>query len=213
LDGKIGTRRGESKYISSPEALQMTHILRNELDAILVGIGTVQADNPQLTCRLDRGYQPSPRHPLRVVLDSKASISPSSYIAKTAKEIPTLIAIGRPADRDKVEQLERLGMEIVSLAEKNGRIVLSELLDELGRRGIVSLLVEGGSQVLGSFFDAGLVNKVIVHIALLIVGGEKAAGAIGGLGVASLGKALRLSEVELVRLGDTISVTGYPSGD
>lgn len=208
VDGKIATRSGDSRYISGAESQEFAHRLRNELDAILVGLGTVRIDNPQLTCRMDGG-----RNPLRVVLDGKANIDHNSNIAGSAKEVPTLIAVTEDADQEKVEGLSRLGMDVVRLPGVDGWVDLPSLLEELGRRDVMSLLVEGGSRTLGSFFDGGLVDKVLVHVAPVIFGGEEAPVAVGGHGVESITRALRIEELELLRLGEDILISGYLEKD
>ncbi len=195
LDGKIATRAGDSHWITGEESRLHGHRLRHIHDAILVGVGTVIADDPELKARLD-GEEA--RQPLRVVLDSQLRTR------MTAKVVGpnTLIATTRSG---------RVGAaEILLLpAADDGRVPLAPLLDELGRRGILSLLVEGGSEVHGSFLAEGLVDKVHAYVAPRLIGGRDAPGAIGGSGVARLVEAVQLRDLDTTRLGADILVTGY----
>jgi len=204
LDGKIAVRSGETRYISGEEAQRFTHKLRNELDAILVGIGTVQADDPQLTCRMEGG-----RNPLRIILDADAKLISESYIARTSKQVPTILVVSDRVQRTKTKKLEGRGLEVVALSAKDGFLDLLALMKELNNRGLASLLVEGGAKVLGSFFDRGLVDKVYVEIAPIIIGGEEAKVAVTGEGVETLADAWRLDRLKVERLGEDILVSGY----
>lgn len=195
LDGKIATRTGESRWITGEEARAHAHRLRHAHDAILVGVNTVMADDPQLTVRLDGdGW----RQPLRVVLDSQLKIRQSARIVGSN----TLIATTKSG---------RVGAaEVVRLPPApDGRVSLPALLDELGRRGTLSLLVEGGAEVHASFFAAGLVDKVHAYVAPRLIGGREAPGPLGGQGVDQLTASPHLSEVDFVRLGDDLLITGY----
>jgi diaminohydroxyphosphoribosylaminopyrimidine deaminase/5-amino-6-(5-phosphoribosylamino)uracil reductase len=195
LDGKIATRAGESRWITGEESRVHSHRLRHIHDAILVGVGTVIADDPQLTARLD-GVEA--RQPLRVILDSQLRTPmPAKVVGST-----TLIATTRSGRVGAAEIL-------VLPAGEDGRVALAPLLDELGRRGILSLLVEGGSEVHGSFFAQGLVDKVHAYLAPRLIGGRDAPGAIGGSGVERLVEAVHLRDLDTTRLGADILVTGY----
>ena len=195
LDGKIATRTGESRWISGVESRAHGHLLRHAHDAILVGIGTVLADDPKLTARID-GIEA--RQPLRVVLDSQLRTPPNAKLVGPT----TLIATTRAGVIGQAETLVLPGTD-------DGRVGLGPLLDELGRRGVLSLLVEGGPEVHASFFAEGLVDKVQAYVAPIVVGGRDAPGPIGGEGTQRLRDAIRLIGLETAAIGDDLSITGY----
>lgn len=195
LDGKIATRTGESRWISGEESRQHAHRLRHQHDAILVGINTVLADDPELTTRLD---DPDARQPVRIVLDSQLRIRQSARVVGAN----TLIASTKTG---------RVGnAEVLKLpATGDGRVNLTALLDELGRRNVLSLLVEGGAEVHAAMFAEALVDKAYAYVAPKLIGGQDAPGPLGGTGIAGLDGAIRLNDVDFVRLGDDILVSGY----
>jgi diaminohydroxyphosphoribosylaminopyrimidine deaminase/5-amino-6-(5-phosphoribosylamino)uracil reductase len=165
------------------------HALRGRMDAVLVGIGTVLADNPRLTVR-----PPGPRTPSRIVLDSHARLPPASLLAATALTVPVLVVTlgGVPAER--AAALQNLGCEVIAVPEQDGKASVPALLDELGRRRMTNLLVEGGAAVLGSFLDAGEVDEVHVFIAPRLLGGADAKTPISGRGAALIADALTLAD-------------------
>ncbi len=195
LDGKIATRTGESRWITGEEARIHAHRLRHEHDAILVGVNTVIADDPELTVRVNGD---SSRQPLRVIVDSQLRVRQSARIVGAN----TLIATTRPGRMGAAEVL-RLP------AAADGRVSLPALLDELGRRGMLSVLVEGGAEIHASFFAEGLVDKVYAYVAPRLIGGKEAPGPLGGLGVEHLAGATQLRELDFVRLGGDLVITGY----
>jgi diaminohydroxyphosphoribosylaminopyrimidine deaminase/5-amino-6-(5-phosphoribosylamino)uracil reductase len=182
LDGRIATRTGRSHWITGEAARHRSLELREEHDAILVGVGTVLADNPRLTRRL--GLNPGDTW-RRVILDSRLR-TPSDAIVVTTNPETTLIAHTAAATDDDRRRLSGLGVELVELAsDEQGRVAPAEVLDHLGERAVSALLVEGGAGVHGSFFDADLVDEVFLFIAPIVIGGQ-APPAVGGLGVAEL---------------------------
>ncbi|MDQ2943351.1 MAG: bifunctional diaminohydroxyphosphoribosylaminopyrimidine deaminase/5-amino-6-(5-phosphoribosylamino)uracil reductase RibD [Candidatus Dormibacteraeota bacterium] len=195
LDGKIATRTGESQWITGEEARAHSHHLRHMHDAILVGVNTVIADDPELTVRLNGDES---RQPLRVVLDSQLRIRQSARIVGAN----TLIATTR---QGRVGAAEVLRLP----AAEDGRVMLPALLDELGKRGVLSLLVEGGAEVHASFFADGLVDKVYAYVAPRMIGGRLAPGPLGGNGVERLAGSTQLHELDFARLGDDLLITGY----
>jgi diaminohydroxyphosphoribosylaminopyrimidine deaminase/5-amino-6-(5-phosphoribosylamino)uracil reductase len=203
LDGKIATRTGDSHWITGPESRARAHELRHAYDAILVGAGTALTDDPLLT---DRSGLPRRRPLVRVVLDRKVRLSPASKLATTTAEAPVIIFAEGEDDRKSVKQLLDRGVEISS----SSRGDLREVLRELGKRSLQSVLVEGGSTIAGEFIDAGLVNKVTFFIAPKIIGGVEAPSAIGGIGVEKMPAALDLDNVSVTKRGNDIEVTGYP---
>lgn len=197
LDGKIATRTGDSHWITGAEARCRAHELRHAYDAILVGAGTVIKDDPLLT---DRSGLPRRKPLVRVVLDDKVRLAPDSKLAKTTSEAPVLV-VGRSGNTDLTDK----SVEILSLDPND----LYSVLDELGRRSIQSVLVEGGGQVAGSFIQAGLVNKVSFFIAPKIVGGSST---LGWKGVERMSEALQLECAEVTQRGRDIEMTGYLAG-
>ncbi len=207
LDGKIATRTGESKWISGPESRAIGQELRSRVDAIVVGRRTAELDDPLLTARLPAGEQP-PRIATRMVLDSAASLSLSSQLVRTAREFPLLIVAAAAAPAAKVAELRNAGAEVLQLAGPSAAERLGQLLDELGRRRLTNILVEGGSQLLGSLFDARQVDEVHCFIAPKIFGGSEAAGPINGEGVAAPDQALRFSQHFSRQVGEDFYVRG-----
>ncbi len=205
LDGKIATYTGHSNWITGEEARDHVHIIRSQVDAIMVGVNTIIVDNPQLTARPDGDLAAS--QPLRVILDSKAR-TPTTALA-LRQPGKTLIAVTEKADHEAIGRLRRAGAEIEALPSHDGRVDLSELMHELGRRNITSVLVEGGGKLHGSLFDRGLVDKVMAYIAPVIIGGEDAVQSVGGRGAPTMNNAHRLSRVRFQRLGNDILVIGY----
>ncbi|MDP6453395.1 MAG: bifunctional diaminohydroxyphosphoribosylaminopyrimidine deaminase/5-amino-6-(5-phosphoribosylamino)uracil reductase RibD [SAR202 cluster bacterium] len=199
LDGKIATRTGDSKWITGEESRAYVHQLRAASDAIMAGIGTVLADDPQLTAR-NPDAATLPHQPLRVIVDSRGRTPLNSRLLTEPGE--TLIAT---ADSG----LEIPGAEVVSMPVDDGRVDLCALIQELGRREITSLFVEGGGTLIGSLFDLRLVDKVVAFVAPLIIGGQTAPSPVGGQGSERMADALRLSRVKLRQFGDDVAIIGY----
>ncbi|MFO0839654.1 MAG: bifunctional diaminohydroxyphosphoribosylaminopyrimidine deaminase/5-amino-6-(5-phosphoribosylamino)uracil reductase RibD [Phycisphaerae bacterium] len=197
LDGRIATRGGDSRWISDERMRGDAHQLRGRVDAILVGVGTVLKDDPELTCRLARPL----RVASRVVLDSRLRTSLSARLVRTARRVPTIVVCGRRANKSRQISLETAGCRVIRVASDGRGVRLPDTLVALGRLGISSVQVEGGGQVLGSFVDANLGDEFHVYLSPTIIGGQLATPAVGGLGVARVGDARNIRDAKLKRLG------------
>lgn len=202
LDGKIATASGDSKWITGEAARTMAHRLRKQHDAVLVGIGTVLDDDPELTTRMVQG-----KNPVRVVLDSRLRISLMATVLNPVAE--TIIFTSNEADEVKGAALAALpNVEVVRLPAVNGRLPVAQVVAALAERGLTSILVEGGSAVLGAFFDAGLADRVYAFIAPKLIGGAKALTPVAGEGSELVAAGWQLEEVELEQLGQDVMLTG-----
>ncbi len=202
LDGKIATASGDSKWITGEEARTYAHRLRRQHDAVLVGIGTVLADDPELTTRLVQG-----KNPVRVVLDSRLRISLMASVLNPAAD--TIIFASEEADAVKAEALAALpNVEVVRVPAASCGLCVTRVVQELAQRGITSVLVEGGSEVHGAFFDAGLVDRVCAFIAPKLIGGARAVTPVGGVGKGLVEAGWQLREVETIALGQDVLLTG-----
>jgi len=208
LDGKIATRKGNSRWISGPESRKYVHCLRHTSDAIMAGANTVIADDPHLTTRCSGGKGGTARkQPLRVIVDGEGRTPLTARVFSEPGE--TLLALGRVATPEKRAAFTRAGAEILELPAAEGHVDLGKLLEELGKRQITSILVEGGGILLGSLFDLGLVDKVIAFIAPVIIGGAEAKTAVAGRGVDQVAESFRLEGLRVEKLGDDLMVSGY----
>ncbi len=208
LDGKIATRTGDSKWVTSPDSRSVVQQMRRESDGVLVGVNTVLADDPQLTAR---GPEDNPllRQPLRVVVDSRCRTPGEAGLLGQPGH--TIIACTEKAPQEDVTRLEKAGAEVLHLpAGEDGRVDMGDLLAELGRRGVVSLLVEGGGMVLGSLFDAGQVDKVYAFIAPVIIGGAPASSPVEGAGAEHMAGAWRVERAGIRAVGPDWLIVGYP---
>jgi diaminohydroxyphosphoribosylaminopyrimidine deaminase/5-amino-6-(5-phosphoribosylamino)uracil reductase len=203
LDGKLATRTLDSRWISGTRSRQVAHQLRGRVDAVIVGRGTALADDPLLTAR-----PPGARIATRIVLDSRALLASSSRLVETVAEAPVLVACGSQAPLEHLARLEALGCQVLVCPDANGRVSLNDLLGELGRRRMTNVLVEGGGQVLGGFFDAGLVDEVHAFIAPRLIGGSQAPGPVGGHGIEQLSAALHLTQLQIETLDGDLYVHG-----
>ncbi|MBA7628536.1 Riboflavin biosynthesis protein RibD [subsurface metagenome] len=211
LDGKIATKSGDSKWISGSEARRYVHNLRYTTDAIMAGVNTVLADDPQLTARSGGGRGGAARvQPLRVIVDSKGRTPLTAQVFSQPGK--TLLAVGRSITPEEKTALTQTGVEIVELPSEEGRVDVKRLLKTLGEREITSVLVEGGGTLLGSLFDYRLVDKVIAFIAPAIIGGKEAKTAVAGKGVDKVVDSIRLERVSLEKFGDDLMVSGYVKG-
>lgn len=202
LDGKTAAVSGDSKWISSQGSRRRVHDLRGRMDAIVVGIGTVDADDPMLTAR-----PPGPRCPVRIVLDGSARLPIDSALVRTATEAPVLVATDGRAPADRRDRLAAAGCEVLTLPGM-GPVPIIPLLDELGRRGMTNVLIEGGGRVLGSFLDQGEVDAAEVFIAPILEGGDHPRTPARGAGHALIRQAPRLEDVAIERIGDDVHVRG-----
>ena len=208
LDGKIGATSGDSRWVSGPETRAWAHRMRPKWDAIIVGVQTVLIDNPLLTARSE-GAVGAVHQPLRVVVDSRGRTPLDANVLSA--DAPTLVATTARAAGEWRRGVTAHGAEVVEFPERDGRVDLAALVEHLGERGALQVLVEGGGVLLGSFFDLGLIDKVTAVIAPMIIGGETAPAAVAGRGATRMADTLRLRDVEVSRLGDDILVTGYPA--
>ncbi|RLS51591.1 MAG: bifunctional diaminohydroxyphosphoribosylaminopyrimidine deaminase/5-amino-6-(5-phosphoribosylamino)uracil reductase RibD [Planctomycetota bacterium] len=210
LDGKIATRTGESQWISNEFSRAMAHQLRGRCDAIVVGIGTVLADDPQLTAR-----PAGPRVATRVILDSRARTPWDCQLVRTAREIPTLVAVGPMAPEEAVRQLQSAGVEVLKLPAEatSHRPSLVVLLRELGRRKMTHVLLEGGGELLGAALDGALAQEFHVFVAPKIIGGKLAPTPVGGLGPERMADVLQLSHAHWQSLGNDLYLHGDLSTD
>ncbi len=204
LDGRIATRTGDARWITGEESRKKSHELRHEYDVILIGANTATVDNPNLT---DRSGKQRRRKLVRVVLDNSLRISPNSQLVLTARETPTIVFTDNETD-EKIKLLKDEGVEVVRIAE-GGRNLFG-VLQELGRRDLQSVLVEGGAEVAGAFYDAKLIDKVSFFIAPIVIGGRDAPTAISGQGAQVLTSAMHLTDLEITKHGEDFEFTGYP---
>jgi len=207
LDGRAATRTGHSKWITNQQARRSGHRLREISDAILVGKGTIVADDPQLTCR--KGKKAG-KDPIRIVLDSGLSIDPSSRICHLQSSAPTVIIGVKGKSTDEHRQaLKASGTKVwFTPPDGQGRVDIRDVLRMLGDFGVQSLLVEGGGTVHGAFWDQALVDEAFFYYAPMIIGGKDALPAIGGSGAVDVGRATRLSKIQHRKLGDNWLVRG-----
>lgn len=206
LDGKIATANGHSKWVTGEEARQQGHQLRHEMDAILVGIGTVLADNPRLTTRLTNRKG---KNPIRIILDSSLQTPLSSHVANT-KEAQTIIVTSHEASEEREQLLIAQGVEIIRVTENDQGLHLDEILANLYLRGITDVLVEGGSTVNSSFLRAALIDKFIVYIAPKIIGGAHSLSPFGGTDVLTMDAAVPLDFSAIQKIGDDLCLVAYP---
>lgn len=198
LDGKLATASGESRWITGREARLHVHRLRSQVDAIMVGIGTVLQDDPQLSSRLPGK---AVRQPLRVVMDSHLRIPLTAKLLSMRLGGDVVIATTGQAPKPRIEQLERLGATVLILPASQGRVSLHACLTELGRRGITSLLLEGGSEMNASALSTGLVHRLHLYVAPALLGGQDAKGVFGGTAPTSLADAILVKNIQVKRIG------------
>ncbi|MEX0712634.1 MAG: bifunctional diaminohydroxyphosphoribosylaminopyrimidine deaminase/5-amino-6-(5-phosphoribosylamino)uracil reductase RibD [Pirellulales bacterium] len=206
LDGKLATRAGHSRWISGEASRRIVHELRGRVDAIMIGRGTAMADDPLLTAR-----PAGPRTATRVVLDSKASLTSTSQLVRTARQFPLLVAVGPQAPEADRRRLREAGSEVFVCQAAGAHERLEELLDELGRRRMTNVLVEGGAGLLGSLLDAGQIDEVHAFIAPKLIGGLGAASPFGGEGLEDIEAAWPLEHGQWRAVGDDMYFAGRVS--
>lgn len=206
LDGKIASHSRDSRWVTGESAREYVHQLRNYYDAILVGIGTVLADDPRLNTRL-QGI-PS-RDPVRVIIDSTLQIPRESTIVQTSHEQRTLLFCSPDCPQDRRVQLESAGIEIYSTPCQNGQVSLQHVMQQLAEEHICSVLVEGGAEINASLLKEQLVDKVYWFIAPKLIGGRQALSPIGGTGLDKMSEAWVLTSYDICRFEQDLLITGY----
>lgn len=209
LDGKTATRSGDARWITGEESRRRVHELRNVTDAVLVGIGTVLADDPDLTTRLPGAEC---RHPDRVVIDSHLRIPNKARVLAHRNKGRTILVAGPNAPEARVRELRELGAEVIVVDGGERRVEPAAVMARLARLGVTSVLIEGGSEIAASCLEAGVVDKIVFFIAPLIIGGREAPPVIGGRGAGPLDEALRLHDVRWSAAGGDIMVEAYVRG-
>jgi diaminohydroxyphosphoribosylaminopyrimidine deaminase/5-amino-6-(5-phosphoribosylamino)uracil reductase len=209
LDGKVATRAGDSRWISGEESRGYVHRLRSAVDGVMVGIGTVLQDDPLLNVRL--AGKKVTGHPLRIIVDSRLRLPLQSRIAQTASLYRTLVATTKAAPSSRVHRAKSANLEVLVVkSRKSGEVSLRALLGELGRRGILSILLEGGPTLNAGALEEKIVDRVLLFVAPKIIGGKKAPGMIGGKGVLRAKEALGMEVLKVRRVGADVMIEGKP---
>ncbi len=209
IDGKIATGTGDSKWISNDKSRRFVHKLRSISDAVLVGVNTVIKDNPRLT---PRQGSITDKIPIRIILDSGARIPMKSRVLDRSRPVPTIVAVTKKASKSNVEKLKRIGTEIICCkTDKNKMVNIQDLLVRLGKKGIASILVEGGSRVISSFIEERAVDKIYAFICPKIIGGKTALVPFWNKGVSKIKGAVSLKDIKVRRFKDDIMIEGYPN--
>lgn len=207
VDGKIASRSGDSKWISSDESRRYVHFLRFTTDAVMVGVNTILIDDPQLTSRASIRGGMTKKQPLRVIVDAAGRTPVTAQVFHQPGQV--LMALGENVSATQKTAYQKLGAELLEMPAKRGLIDLDKLLIALGEKQITSVLVEGGATLMGSLCDRNLADKAIVFIAPVIIGGEKARTAIGGKGTDKVVNSLKLERVKNKRSDSDMMITGY----
>jgi diaminohydroxyphosphoribosylaminopyrimidine deaminase/5-amino-6-(5-phosphoribosylamino)uracil reductase len=206
LDGNIATRTGDSRGITCRKSLRLVHQLRDQVDAIMVGIGTVKADNPLLTTRLE---EKKGKDPVRIIIDSSLSISPRAKVFNRRSEAGVIVATTNGASLRKRERLEKLGVRVITSTGKNGSVDLKRLMRALGKLEITSILLEGGTRLITSALKEKIVDKFFFFYAPKILGGRSVHGITAGAGVDRIRQALKVRDLTVRKSGDDVLVEGY----
>jgi diaminohydroxyphosphoribosylaminopyrimidine deaminase/5-amino-6-(5-phosphoribosylamino)uracil reductase len=207
LDGKVATRAGDSKWISGEASRELAHHWRAEVDAVVVGIGTALADDPQLTARPEGTPAEAERQPRRVVFDSLARLPPGSQLVSAATQAPLTVVVSRAAARADTDALEAAGVEVLVATGENEPARVRSALDQLGAGGISAVLLEGGPHLAGAFLDAGEIDEIRLFLAPLLLGGRAARDPLEGEGVESISQALRALTFDCARVGEDLLVS------
>jgi diaminohydroxyphosphoribosylaminopyrimidine deaminase / 5-amino-6-(5-phosphoribosylamino)uracil reductase len=200
LDGKIATSTGDSKYITSLPARKYVHQIRNDVDAVMVGINTILKDNPLLDSRLVRG-----KNPIKVIVDSTLKISERANVLKDPSKV--IIATTTGAPKLNVEKLQHKGARVLVIKPKKGLVDLEELMKELGKSEIASLMIEGGAELSGNAIKEGIVDKLLIFTAPKIIG--NGIEPIKNLGIKKVNKAIKLKNISTTKIGKDLLVSGY----
>ncbi|MDD3267704.1 MAG: bifunctional diaminohydroxyphosphoribosylaminopyrimidine deaminase/5-amino-6-(5-phosphoribosylamino)uracil reductase RibD [Syntrophomonadaceae bacterium] len=206
LDGKIASFSGDSRWVTGEDARNYVHQLRNCYDAIMVGIGTVLADDPQLNTRLAGDDL---RDPVRIIIDGQLDLPLDSKIVKTAPAQRSIVFTSHSHDKEKAGILKAWGLEIVEIGDEPSALPLERVMDKLGNMGICSLLLEGGAQINAYMLEHHLIDKVYWFIAPKIIGGKTAPSPVAGPGIAYMNEAIRLKQVEIMSFAGDLCLVGY----
>ena len=204
LDGKVATATGESRWITGEAARARVHEMRHQYDAIMVGGRTVRVDDPLLT---DRSGKVRRRPLVRVVIEQYLRMPAESQLAQTTDAAPVIIFACDDADGDSLDALRRRGVEVVA---QGSALDLASVVNDLGKRSLQSVLVEGGPSLAALLLEGGLVDKVTFFVAPMIIGGQDAPSAIAGAGAEKMAEAVRLERIEVRQHGDDVEISGYP---
>jgi len=207
LDGKVATRAGDSQWISGEESRLLAHRWRASVDAVVVGIGTALADDPQLTARPDGILAELPRQPRRVVFDSLARLPIGSQLVAAAGRVPLTVVVSRAAGRSDADALEAAGAQVLVAAGENEPARVRAALDQLGAMGVTSVLLEGGPHLAGAFLDAGEIDEIRLFLAPVLLGGRTARDPLEGEGVERISEALRALTFECDRIGEDLLIS------
>lgn len=207
LDGKIATTTGESKWITGEQARQYGQLLRKEADSILVGVNTIITDNPELTIR-DNHKQI--RQPLRIILDSKLRIPLKAKVLNMKAKGATLVITTKKASKQKIKIIQNKGIEVLTLKNTStGKVDFKDVIRQLSKRQITSLLIEGGGEIAASAIASKIVDKLYYFIAPIIIGGKDSIPAVGGPGISKLKNAYNLKDISFEKIGTDFLVQGY----
>ena len=207
LDGKVATRTGDSKWISGEDSRALAHRWRAAVDAVVVGIGTALADDPQLTARPDGSPAEPGEQPRRVVFDSLARLPPASKLVAAADEIPLTVIVSRAAARADTDALEAAGAQVVVATGENEPARVRSALDQLGALGVSSMLLEGGPRLAGAFLDAGEIDEIRLFLAPLLLGGSAARDPLEGEGVERISEAFHALSFGCETVGEDLLIS------
>lgn len=199
-DGRIATKTGDSKYITSKEARAYVHKLRTEVDAVMVGLNTVLRDNPELTPRLFKG-----KDPMKIVVDSRLKIPRNCNLMKEPAKL--IIATTKKAPKAEIKKLQQKGINVIITGSKNGMVDPQDLMKQLGKHEITSVMIEGGSELNSSAINARVVDKILMFAAPKLIG--NGLGAIGNLGINKINKAINLKNPETRKVGKDLLIEAY----
>lgn len=207
LDGWTATSKGHSKWITNERSRNFVHRLRDRVDGIMVGAGTIIADDPSLTARLKDGKG---RNPVRIIVDTHLRMPHNAKVLSPESDSGTIIVTGDKTPMSRVRAFERDNVRIMTCPTKSGRIDLIRLMDALGKMSIVTLMVEGGSEIMGSMIREGLVDKFYLFTAPRILGGDDGVPMARGKGPERMDESITLRDMQLKRFDDDILIIGYP---